>query len=803
MATWLFRRRPARRPHGTGYRPAVEPLEPRCLLAQITEFGTGITAGSRPLGITRGADGNLWFTESSNNALGRITPGGTVTQFSLAALQANSQPFNITSGPGGLLYFTENNVGRIGRINPLAGSDAAILASLTQSAVVPSGTSGAEPDDITAGPDGKLWFTENVFGTSKIGSITPDLATINEFQTPTAGAVPKDITAGPDGALWFTELDANQIGRITTAGTVTEFALNGSTPEASPDGITAGPDGNLWFTEDNKIGRITTGGVFTEFPVAAGSGPLGITAGPDGNLWFTLDNVDQIGRISPAGVVIDYGTGITAKSEPDGIVTGPDGNLWFTEVTGNQIGRLIPDVTITGTPVTAFTTTPFSGQVASFRAGDPGATAGDFAVTIDWGDGMPPDTTSGTVAAVPNQPGHFVVNGGHTYANPGNDTITVTITYRVTTSVTAATSPATVVAFADSADLEIQETGPSRATAGGNATYTITMTNLGPADAQDVTLTDAVPDGTTFVSAAQLTGPTFTLLTPPVGGTGTVIADPVALAANHSATFRVVFKAGAARSITNTVAATSATPNRNPHSTVSVPVAVPVQLTLSASVLADYSPAGTLVGTLTLALPIQLLGQFLPPLYGLPAAEANNAAFVLATPAAGEALMAQFRACSGAQASYQVSVHVDVGFGDQVVTLPVTVTAAALPCTSATAPPVLESVEVVRGGKQGRAQELVLRFGTALDPGSAASLGHYAIRLGFTGKGKRRKPILAPLLVGAYDPVRGAVTLRLGKVKGPKLLGTLTVEDLLGLDGVLGNVASVSVDLRPKPSHKH
>ena len=29
---------------------------------------------------------------------------------------------------------------------------------------------------------------------------------------------PEEITAGPDGALWFTEAAANKIGRITTAG---------------------------------------------------------------------------------------------------------------------------------------------------------------------------------------------------------------------------------------------------------------------------------------------------------------------------------------------------------------------------------------------------------------------------------------------------------------------------------------------------------------------------------------------------------------------------------------------------------
>jgi streptogramin lyase len=64
------------------------------------------------------------------------------------------------------------------------------------------------------------------------------------------------IAAGPDGAMWFTELTGNKIGRISTAGVVTEYAI--PTPGSNPIGIAAGPDGALWFAEylGNKIGRI-------------------------------------------------------------------------------------------------------------------------------------------------------------------------------------------------------------------------------------------------------------------------------------------------------------------------------------------------------------------------------------------------------------------------------------------------------------------------------------------------------------------------------------------------------------------
>ncbi len=40
------------------------------------------------------------------------------------------------------------------------------------------------------------------------------------------------ITSGPDGALWFTELGGNAIGRITTAGQISQYPL--PTSAASP-----------------------------------------------------------------------------------------------------------------------------------------------------------------------------------------------------------------------------------------------------------------------------------------------------------------------------------------------------------------------------------------------------------------------------------------------------------------------------------------------------------------------------------------------------------------------------------------
>ena len=114
------------------------------------------------------------------------------------------------------------------------------------------------------------------------------------------------------------------------------------TESSALGGITKGPDGNLWFAEylGDQIGRITPAGEIVEFPVpTSGGNPFWVANGPDGNLWFTEVSGNQIGRITPTGEVTEFPV-ITPSSSPLEITAGPDGNLWFTEAKAGRIGRI-------------------------------------------------------------------------------------------------------------------------------------------------------------------------------------------------------------------------------------------------------------------------------------------------------------------------------------------------------------------------------------------------------------------------------------------------------------------------------
>ena len=171
---------------------------------------------------------------------------------------------------------------------------------------------------------------------------TKTSGTVTEFSVP-SDSNPVAITAGPDGKLWFTDDTDNpapdRIGRITTSGTVNEFDL--PIGHSRPQGIAPGPDGNLWFAEigsPQEIGKITTSGTITEFPVPCTCGaPYDIGPGPDGNLWSTDFIGLLIRRITPSGTITEFP--VPTTSNLLGSAPGPDGNVWFTEVNANNVDR--------------------------------------------------------------------------------------------------------------------------------------------------------------------------------------------------------------------------------------------------------------------------------------------------------------------------------------------------------------------------------------------------------------------------------------------------------------------------------
>ncbi len=134
---------------------------------------------------------------------------------------------------------------------------------------------------------------------------------------------------------------------------------------------------------------------------------------------------------------------------------------------------------------------------------------------------------------------------GNTDNNPSNNTVSMATT---------------VVSAAASADLAVTKADtPDPVPAGRDLTYTIVVTNNGPATALGVTLIDAVPASTTFRSVSTPSG--WTCATPGMGGTGTVSCTLASLPAGQlsAVTLRVRVDPGATvgSTITNTASVSS------------------------------------------------------------------------------------------------------------------------------------------------------------------------------------------------------------------------------------------------------
>jgi uncharacterized protein len=98
--------------------------------------------------------------------------------------------------------------------------------------------------------------------------------------------------------------------------------------------------------------------------------------------------------------------------------------------------------------------------------------------------------------------------------------------------------------------------------AGQNETYTVVVKNFNtPLNATGVVLTDTLPASLTFVSATTSQG---SLVTPPVGSTGTVTANLGTIAPGATATVTVTAKTTSAGTVTNSATASSNESEFNP-----------------------------------------------------------------------------------------------------------------------------------------------------------------------------------------------------------------------------------------------
>ncbi len=452
------------------------------------------------------------------------------------------------------------------------GNTAAGPGNINDTVDMPSGSSITYTVSGTINPSATSNLSNTATVTAPAGTVDPDTANNSATDTDT-------LTVTAD--LSITKTDGQTSEVPGTAVSYTIVVTNN------------GPSDVMAATVADTFPSDIIGVTYTS--IAAG-GATGNTAAGPGNINDTVD--------MPSGSSITYtvsGTinpSATSSLSNTATVTAPAGttdpdtaNNTATDtdtLTGSADLEIIskadtPDPVIAGNNIT---------YTISFRNNGP-----SDAQTVTVTDGVPANTTfvsaavtSGTGWTIPSPPA--VGGTGNVVFSKATVDAGETATFQLVVKVNSNTPAATLIsndALAASATIDpapgnntgnatttvgtsadllvVKIDTPDPVGVGQNLTYTITVSNGGASDAQNVSLSDTLPSSTTLVSFTVPAGWTRTDAVA-AGGTGTVTATAPALVAGTDAVFTLVVNVNAATPhntvLTNSATATTTTTDPNP-----------------------------------------------------------------------------------------------------------------------------------------------------------------------------------------------------------------------------------------------
>ena len=185
---------------------------------------------------------------------------------------------------------------------------------------------GGGPNACTVGSDGAVYITQNggtagawkadVMGVPSIQKAWPD-GSVEEVAREVDGIAlqaPNDLTFGPDGRLYFTDPadyqpNDRRPGRVFALNPDGSGELLEELPAAYPNGITAEADGSIVWVESYDRG------VYRKRPGSAsvlltrldeGHIPDGLKIAADGDLWVTAFMAGGVDILAPDGTHRDF-----------------------------------------------------------------------------------------------------------------------------------------------------------------------------------------------------------------------------------------------------------------------------------------------------------------------------------------------------------------------------------------------------------------------------------------------------------------------------------------------------------------
>ncbi|HYC90856.1 MAG TPA: endonuclease/exonuclease/phosphatase family protein [Thermoanaerobaculia bacterium] len=444
--------------------------------------------------------------------------------------------------------------------------------------------------------------------TATLASATPDPNGANNSATATTtvGAGSADLSVTKFDSPDPVNAGANLVYSITVTNAGPSAATSVTLADTVPVGTTfvafTAPGG--WTCSTPAIGA--TGAISCTNPT------LGVTSA-----LFTLTvNVDP--TLLAGTVLSNTITVSSATTDPNGANNSDTETTTVTTSADLLLSKTDnPDPVNAGSninyQITITNNGPSNAAAATFTDTLPaGTTFVSLATTGPWTCTTPAVGATGTITCTNPSFGvtvdffNLVVQASA--ALPSGTVLTNTATVTSTTTDPNAannSSTATTTIGVGSADVSIAKTdSPDPVNAGGDITYTITVTNAGPTNAASASMSDTLPAGTTFVSVSAPAG--WTCTTPAVGAGGTVSCTNPSFATG-SAVFSLVARVAAATTpgtvITNTatVSSTTADPNLgNESATTTTSVVSPANVSGTKTVTGTFVPGGSITYTIVL-----------------------------------------------------------------------------------------------------------------------------------------------------------------------------------------------------------
>lgn len=203
-------------------------------------------------------------------------------------------------------------------------------------------TPGMGSRDVTAAPDGAIWFLGQRNGT--FGRLDPRDGAFKTFSLG-QGAAPHGVVVGPDGLAWVTEGGQNAIARVDPVSERVElFRLPENRARTNLNTGVFDLSGIYWFTGQNGIyGRLDPRSrEMTVWDAPRGRGPYGIHRTPAGDIWFVSLAGNYLGKIDRSNGSVTVIDPPTPNQGARRVWSDSRGRLWISEWNSGNVSMYDP-----------------------------------------------------------------------------------------------------------------------------------------------------------------------------------------------------------------------------------------------------------------------------------------------------------------------------------------------------------------------------------------------------------------------------------------------------------------------------